>query len=253
MNIVQSFFLGVVQGLTEFLPISSSGHLILFQKIFGIDGGQTFFNLFLHVATLSAVLIVFRKQVLDIIRHPFSRRAKLLYTACAPTIILAFVFRGAIENVSSTFLGICFVLTGMVLLVSQIVAKKTNSIFEINYKTAFLMGVAQGIAVFPGISRSGATISAGLLCGADKRQVADFSFFMSAPVILGGFILELTSFIKEKTFTGMSPVSLIVGFTSAFIFGIISLKAMLGVVKKLKLSYFSLYLFVLAIIIFIWL
>jgi len=251
MNITQSFFLGMVQGLTEFLPISSSGHLILLQKFFNVDGNLVFFNLLLHLATLIAVIIVFRKQVLDLIKHPFSKTAKMLYLSCVPTVLLALVFRKVMSDVSGTFLGVCFILTGMVLIISQVVAKQKKSIFDINYKTSFLMGVIQGIAVFPGISRSGSTLAVGLLCGADKGDVANFSFLMSIPVIVGGFIFELVDAVKSKTLLNINPICLCVGFTSALVFGLISLKLMLNLVKKLKLGYFSIYLFVIAIITFI--
>lgn len=251
MNVIQAFILGLVQGVTEFLPISSSGHLLLLQKIFGLNGNFLFFNLFLHLATLICVAVVFRSQIVDLIKHPFSKKAKMLYLSCVPTIILAFVFRKTLNNISGVFLGTCFILTALALLVSQVVAKKKKSLFPIDYKTSFLMGVIQGIAVFPGISRSGSTLSIGLLCGADRKDVAEFSFLMSVPVIIGGFLVELIDLIKLKQSLAINPLSLIIGFTSALIFGFISLKTMVNLVKKLKLSFFSIYLFIISIITFI--
>lgn len=251
MTVVQSFFLGAIQGLTEFLPISSSGHLILFQKLFGLNGDFLFFNLLLHFATLIAVILCFRMQVLDLIKHPFSKKAKMLYISCVPTVIIAFLLKNVVSNVSGAFLGVCFLLTAIVLFVSGSVAKQKNSIFDLNYKSSFLMGVIQGIAVLPGISRSGSTLSVGLLCGGEKEGVAEISFLMSIPVVLGGFVLELVDFCKTQPIFYISPSCMIIGFLSSLVFGILSLRLMLRAVKKLKLFYFSIYLILVAVLTFI--
>lgn len=250
MSILKAFVLGMVQGITEFLPVSSSGHLLLLQKAFGLESGLLFFNLFLHIATLIVVLCVYRKQVAQIIKHPFSKNAKLIYVASLPTIIIAFFLRSFLENISGFVLGICFFITALILYLAQKLAKRKNYIFEITPKTAFIMGIAQGFAVFPGISRSGSTLSAGLICKTKRQDVADFSFIMSIPVILGGFVLELFKIIKTGVFV-FSPLAMIVGFVSALIFGFISLKITISAIKKLKLGYFSIYLVVIGILTFI--
>lgn len=250
MKISQAFFLGIIQGLTEFLPISSSGHLILFQKLFGLSGDLLFFNLFLHLATLIAVVIVFRKQVADVIRHPFSPLGKRLIISIIPTVIIALALKKIVKNPSGIFLGICFLLTSGILFFSERFAKKKKSMFSLTDKTALIMGLVQGVAVLPGISRSGSTLATGLLCGKDRNDVADFSFLMSVPVILGGFVLELFDVFKYKSYLEFSFVPMLVGFISALAFGLLSLKVMLKCVKKLKLYYFSIYLVLISFVTF---
>lgn len=241
----------MAQGLTEFLPVSSSGHLTLLQKIFGIETGTIFFNLFLHLATLIVVVFVYRKQVIDLIKHPFSFKARMLYVACIPTVILALIFRNMLENISGVFLGFAFLFTAIILLVSQSIASRKHYMFELNFKTAFLMGVAQGVAVFPGISRSGMTLATGLSLKKQRDEVADFSFLMSIPVILGGFVLELIKLFKAEEPICFEIVPMLVGFVSALVFGFISLKLALRCVKKLKLGYFSIYLVIVSILTFV--
>ncbi len=240
MTILKSFILGLVQGLTEFLPVSSSGHLVLFQRWMGLDGDVLFFDLLLHVATLLAVLIVMRRQIVAIIKRPFSREACMIYVACVPTFILALIFKSLAEkSFSGSFLPLCFLITAVLLVVSEQIAKrKTPRPF--NFKHALLMGTAQGLALFPGISRSGSTMCAGLIGGASKEDVASFSFLLSIPIILASFVLELPDVILGGGMLSFWPA--FVGFMTAFVSGVASVKLMLSAVKKSKLWCFSVYL-----------
>ena len=240
MTILVSFILGLVQGLTEYLPVSSSGHLVLFQRWFNLKGDLIFFDLLLHVATLLAVLIVMRKQVISLIKRPFSREALMLYVACVPTFILALIFKPLAENAfSGSFLPLCFLITAVLLFACEKISKHT-SVKPFNFKHALLMGTAQGLALFPGISRSGSTMCAGLIGGASREDVASFSFLLSIPIIVASFVLELGGVAKAGIVVSFWPA--FVGFITAFISGMASIKIMLGAVKKSKLWCFSLYL-----------
>lgn len=251
MSILQGIFLGIVQGLTEFLPISSSGHLVLFQKVFHLDGDFLLFNLILHLATLLVVIIVFRKTVWEIIRHPFGRMGRLIILSCVPTLIIALFARDLVRNPSGIFLGFMFLLSALLLTSSQILAKKRPLGFPITTKHSLIIGTVQGIACLPGLSRSGSTISAGLLSGASKDEVAEFSFLISAPVIFGGFLFELIDIIKYDAAVSFSVLPTILGFVCAFIVGIIAIKFMLKLIKNLNYAWFSVYLVGIAIVSFI--
>lgn len=175
MTIWIAILYGIVQGATEFLPVSSSGHLVILNLIFNFEGNFIFFSLLLHLATLFAVLFVLRKQVLYLIKNPFCDLAKRLYIATIPTIIIAILFMDFFKNsFSGNLLPICFMLTAFFLFLVEIIGKKTFK--QINRKTAFIMGLAQGIAILPGISRSGATIITGLFAKAHERKFPNFLF-----------------------------------------------------------------------------
>lgn len=251
MTILQGIFLGIVQGLTEFLPVSSSGHLVFFQKLLGLNGDFLLFNLILHMATLLAVIIVFRKTIWEIIKNPLGKKGRLIIISCIPTLILALLFKDLLQNPSGVLLGCLFLVTAVILLISQFIAKKRMLGSPIGYKHAIIMGFAQGIACFPGISRSGATIASGLISGADKNEVAEFSFLISAPVIFGGFVIELISVLKDDVAITFSAFPTILGFACAFIVGILAIKFMLKMIKNLNFAWFSAYLVIISIISFI--
>lgn len=263
MAIWVALILGIVQGLTEFLPVSSSGHLTLLGKIFGIGETTFLLTILLHVATLFAVLFVLRKEIWELIKNPFSRQACNLYLATIPTVLIVFLAKEVIDNVleNTKLLPYFFLLTALLLLVTYFISKNqekknaqksytVESGFLRNNLTSIVMGVAQGLAVLPGISRSGSTICAGLLCGEDRKNVAKFSFLMSLPVIIGSMLYE----IIKGDFNALGEEGMvaptIVAFLSAFIVGIVSIKFMLKVVEKGKYYYFSIYLFAISIISF---
>lgn len=248
MSYLYAIILGIVQGLTEFLPVSSSGHLVLLNRIFNIQEEFMFTTIILHLATLFAIVAIYYKEIWEIIKKPFGKKAVLIYLSMIPTIILVFIFKSFLEkSFNGSYLSIFFIITAILLAIVQIFAKKKSD-KPIDSKTALLMGFSQGMAVFPGISRSGATISAGLLSGKNKDEVASFSFIMSIPVVIGSMLYEIIFHTKEITNIAVLPT--LVAFVFAFVFGIISIKLMLKIVKKANYFYFSGYLILLSMFIF---
>lgn len=258
MSILVALILGIVQGLTEFLPVSSSGHLFLLNEIFGVNGDFLMLSIILHLATLLAVLIVFRKDIWQLIKHPFSKQACNLYIATVPTVIIVllfkFVFGDIFENAS--LLPFCFMLTAVLLFITYLLSNKKiedksyENQFEGNIKwtSALGMGISQGFATIPGISRSGSTICTGLLLGESRKDSAKFSFLMSIPIILASMLYEIVFSSSTASLSQIGILPLIVAFVSAFVVGIFSIKFMLKIIEKAKYYYFSIYLFILSII-----
>lgn len=251
MSILYAIIFGVIQGLTEFLPVSSSGHLVLFNNLIGANTDFVFFAVLLHLATLLAIIIVFRKQIVDLIRHPFSKKAVMLYIATIPTIIIVLILNPIIErSFGGSALVICFLITAILLFVTDILGRRKIQYKEFNYKHSIIMGIAQGLAVFPGISRSGATICTGLILGQTRKETAEFSFLMSIPIILASMAYEIFKAINSgKTLIVASEIlPTLIAFITAFIVGIFAIKIMLKVVEKSKYFYFSIYLIALSIL-----
>ena len=246
MTIWIAVLYGVLQGATEFLPVSSSGHLVLMNRIFGIECDFLFFSLILHFATLVAVVIVLRREVWSLVKHPFSRQAKFLWIATVPTVVIVLLFKGFFENAfSGELLPVCFMLTAVLLILTELLSKKTFK--KLDGKTAFLIGIAQGVAVLPGISRSGATIACGCLCGLDKKASSRFSFLLSIPIILASMGYEiLESVASGATVLGVSLELTFVAFAFALLVGVLCVKFMLEKLQKIRLYYFSAYLVLLA-------
>lgn len=251
MSILILLILGLVQGLCEFLPISSSGHLVLLSKIFGVND-SLFVSIILHLATLLSLVIVMRKEVFYLIRHPFSKEMISIAIATIFTCIVAIVL---MPLITASFEGIVlpatFLLSAVLLLASQRLNKNEG---KINFKRACIIGLAQGLAIFPGLSRSGTTITTGLLSGASKDESTRFSFLISLPIIVGSLIVEIIKIFVYKEPISVNWVGLALSFAVAFIVGIITIKFMLNLTKKLNFKYFAYYLIVLAIIsaIFLW-
>lgn len=246
MEIWEAIILGIVQGLTEFLPISSSGHLVLLENIFG-----TYSNLFmtvaLHLGSLIAVFIVFWKDIVYIIKHPFCPLSKNLIIATIPTVILVLFFKTYIEDsFNGNFFVVGFILTAFLLMLTEILVKKVDANKPLSTKTAIIMGIAQGIATLPGISRSGSTICAGLLSGESREKVASFSFLMSIPIIIASCVYEVIFSTSPIT---ISILPVVAGMIFAFIFGLLAIKLMLKLIKKVEFTYFAIYLALLIIII----
>lgn len=247
MKILALFFLGLVQGLTEFLPVSSSGHLTLFSKLFGLEE-NLFVSILLHVATLLSILVFFRKDVLQIVLHPFSKETMLIVYATIPTCIIVLLFLPLLKmSFDGMFLSISFLISGALLLCAENLSKKGQN-GEIDAKTAIFMGFLQGVAAFPGISRSGATISAGLVKGKDKSKVAKFSFLMSLPIILASMLMEIFELASGKMSVCYPWWALLISFIIAFAVGVFAIKFIMKVVEKTRLKWFSFYLFALSII-----
>lgn len=247
MEILALFFLGLVQGLTEFLPVSSSGHLVLFSQIFGIEE-ELFVSIILHCATLLSILIVFWKDVWQMISHPFSKQTMLIVVATIPTCLICLVLMPIIKlSFSGMVLPVCFLVSAILLMLSER-STKNKETTEISYKSAFWIGVAQGFAVFPGISRSGTTISAGLFAGNKKEEVAKFSFLMSIPIIILSLIMEIVEIAIGGVSIDVSVAGISLAFVTAFLVGIVAIKTMLKITKSAKLRYFSYYLILISII-----
>ena len=244
-------FLAAVQGLTEFLPISSSGHLVLFSKLFGGVNDFILLSVILHVATLFSVVLVLKKEVLNIIKNPFKEDGKKLIISTVPTVIMVLLFKGFIDKAfTGAFLPFCFMFTAVLIVISEILSKNKKYKKPIKKVNAFIMGLAQGIATLPGISRSGATICAGLMQGKDRKEVARFSFLMSIPIILASLIFEVWEYIGAGQVVSIIWYELLIGFIVAFICGVIAVKFMLNLVEKHSIIWFSVYLAVIGILSF---
>jgi len=262
MNLLQAIILGIVQGLTEFLPISSSGHLVLFQNLLGVDistpQSQSMivaFYVALHVGTLFAVMFFFRQKIMEIIRHPFSKLPVQIVVATIPAVIINFLFGDFIEStyLSTVLLGPGFLFTGAALLISQKLADGNKGLEELKTSDSLLIGLAQGVALLPAVSRSGMTITSALILGLQRSFAADFSFLMSIPPILGGALLDVLDIIKEPTvsFESISLVNFIAGMVAAGITGFFAIKLMMNVIKNMKLKYFAYYVITLGTLIII--
>ncbi len=266
MEIWQAIVLGIVQGLTEFLPVSSSGHLVLLQGIMGLTGSGinlTLFNIILHVGTLVAVCAIFWRDIIDLFKKPFKTLLYLI-VATIPAGVVGLVLAAlnaedAINN--SPYIGILlavfFTLTAILLLVTEVYAKRRAKEKELplGWRTTVPMGLAQAVAaIFPGLSRSGSTICAGVLAGGRSEDLSKFSFLMSIPVILGSFAVSLimgaadgelsASFAAMGTNAGWC---IALGFIVSAISGLLAIKLMLGAIRKANYKWFSLYLVLLAI------
>lgn len=242
MEIAYIIILGIVQGLTEFLPVSSSGHLVLLESLFDVEIDIILLNIFLHLGSLLAVIIYYRKMIWQLIRHPFNKTNLLLILATIPTVIIVLLFSDFIESsFGGQYLSFGFLVTALFMVIASFDYKGKN---QMDKKTAVFMGIIQGLATLPGISRSGSTLTAGIVCGKDKKQVADFSFLMSIPVIIGSLVFEC---VKIESLS-LPLTDIIIGMIFSFIFGYIAIKWMIQIVKKAKLYYFSIYLIILAII-----
>lgn len=272
MTIIQGILLGILQGVAEFLPISSSGHLAVAQNLFGLDDVPLLFDVFLHIATLAAVILYFRRQVWELLcafgrlvsRRPFSEdvhgtsgltRTDVAGRRTVIAVIIATVITGAIGVVVEKKLpdlpikAVCagFIFTACVLIVSSRIEKKNRTAEKtsgtgegISWKQSVVIGLAQGVGTLPGISRSGSTIAGGLLSGVDRSDAGEFSFIVSIPAILGAFLLELKDLGDVSSSIGAAPV--IAGCAAAFAVGYISLVWLMRIIRKGRLEWFACYL-----------
>lgn len=237
IRILKGLALGLVQGLTEFLPVSSSGHLLLIEKL-GVAPPSVAINLFLHLATLIVVFVAMRKSVFEWIKHPFGKRAIWIYIVCIPTAVIGLIFKLFFEELLlGKFLSLCFLITALLLLT----ANKTRLNPKRNIG-AFLVGIVQGLAVLPGISRSGSTISALTFLNYDEKEATELSFLMSIPVIVGGALIE----IKDLNFAEVDWIMLVTAFIVAFVSGLFAIKVMLKTFRFAKTT-FAFYLMAIAV------
>jgi undecaprenyl-diphosphatase len=256
MNILQAIILGITQGITEFLPISSSGHLVLLQKIFNIQEPSMTFDIVLHLGTLVAVFIVFREKIMDLIKHPCQKYFRLIIISTIPAVLVALILHNQITMMfeSGKYLAIAFFITGTLLMYADKKLESNNNKKNdesISYKDAINIGILQAIAIAPGISRSGSTISSSIFCGLDNNTAAKFSFILSIPAILGAAILELKNVFVNNVTTNISLAVFFFGFIFAMISGYFSIKFMIQLIQKSKLRIFAYYTWALCLLIFI--
>ncbi len=226
-NLFFYFLIGVVQGLTEFLPVSSSGHVVLFGSLFELDN-LLLISVVAHVGTLFAVLFCYRKRIWSLVRHPINKTNLNLIIATVPTVIIVLLFNAFIEdNFSTKTLIWGFLLSAVLLVIADL---KKESFKPVNKRTALYMGLAQGLALLPGISRSGSTLVTGLLAGANKEEVLDFSFLMSIPIIIASAVYEGFKLMSAQI--TINYLGIFIVMITSFVFGILSIKIMLIKLKK---------------------
>lgn len=258
MTWLQALILGIIQGLTEYLPVSSSGHLTIGSALFGLGGEENLtFAVVVHAATVLSTLVVLWKDILNLIQGVFKFKwndemqymAKI-FISMIPIGIVGVFFKDYVEEIFGSGLlivGIMLFVTAALLIFSYYAKPRQKE--NISYKDALIIGLSQACAIFPGLSRSGTTISTGLLLGIKKESIAKFSFLMVIIPILGEALLDLMKGGFSSEASGISTTALIVGFLAAFISGTIACKWMLNIVKKGKLVYFAYYCIALGIII----
>lgn len=245
MSIVEAVVLGIVQGLTEFLPVSSSGHLVLLQKVFGISEGAMLFTIMLHVGTLLSIFIVFWKDIVQMIKQPLSKLSLLIVCATIPTVLIALLLKDSVEAAfsSAAYLGYGFLLTGIILWFVESIKPGNKGLDKMTFKNALLIGAAQGLAIFPAVSRSGSTIAGALFQKLDRKFAARFSFLMSIPAILGSLVFQVKDIVGTNMEIEWMPI--IVGTVVAAIFGYLAIRIMMEVIAKHSLKYFAVYVFIL--------
>jgi undecaprenyl-diphosphatase len=253
MNMYQAFLLGIFQGISEFLPISSSGHLLVLKELMGLSEVPGLFDVILHVATLFSVLVVFRKRIAGIILSSLrfvQRRSgeadtenlAIVLPALAATVCTAVVgllldridFSGQVKLVSGLFIVTAFILIGASF------RKGGTGYRQLTIKQGVLVGIAQGLGVLPGISRSGITISAGIASGIKREEAGEFAFLLVIPAIAGALVLKLKD-VGELAGT-VAPLPLLIGSLASFVAGILALMLLMPIVRKGKLAWFALYL-----------
>ena len=273
MTVIQGILLGILQGIAEFLPISSSGHLAVMQKLFSLEEVPLLFDIMLHLATLLAVVLYFRKKIWTLLcvfgrliaRRPAPKAVNKDDLLCGTeargrmtilAVIITTVVTGAIGVFTSKLIPdmpvkvTCagFIVTAILLVVSSIIERRNSSAVKnsaekndgIKWYQAIVIGVMQGIGTLPGISRSGSTIAGSQLCGVNRAAAGEYSFIVSIPAILGAFLLELKDFAEVGSTVGAAPV--IAGCAAAFAWGYISLAVLMKIIRRGKLEWFACYL-----------
>lgn len=251
IDILKAIFLGIVQGLTEFLPVSSSGHLQFIGDLMqaDFDKGTGAFDLMLHVGTLIPLFFIFYKDIINLFKPPFKDFMYLVF-ASIPAVIVMGAFKLLFDvAVPGKILCFLFLITAAVLFITEMRAKKTRTVKEFDGNSAMVMGFAQAFAVLPGISRSGMTICAGVLNGNDREKVAKFSFFMSMVAILGAATIQFAKMVYEDNFV-LALWPTICGMAAAAISGFFAIKLLMFVIKKANYKWFSVYLIVMFIVTF---
>ncbi|MGC4377949.1 undecaprenyl-diphosphate phosphatase [Fictibacillus sp. Mic-4] len=251
MDWFQAMILGIIQGLTEFLPISSTGHLLLGRHLFHLDDAGLFLDAMLHFGTLIAVITVYWRELLDLLKKPFSRIGLLLIAGTIPTVIIGLSFKDYFEEISKTgvTVGWEFLATGFILWAADSMKEKGfKKLHQISFADAIVIGTFQGAAILPAISRSGLTIAAALFRKIDKETAAYFSFFLSIPAIAGGCLLQAKDLFTEQA-ESISFGALAIGTIMSALFGYIAVRWMISLLKKGTLKGFAIYVWGLGLII----
>lgn len=268
MTLIQAIILGIFQGISEFLPISSSGHLVILQHFFGIKEGNLFFTEMLHFGTLISIVIVYFNDIIKIIVeffkmlgsgiknkkfkivNDYQKLALLIIIGSIPTAIIGFLFEDFFKNLYSSSIlpiGVAFLITGLLLWIANKKPHENKKVSNMTILDSLTIGIFQGIAIIPGISRSGSTIVAGLLRGLDRSLATEFSFLLALPATFGAGLFGITDVIK----TGSAAVidgPLIIGILLSTIVGVFAIKFLIKMLKKDKLHYFSYYLWIIGFI-----
>jgi len=255
MNTIEAILMGLLQGLTEYLPVSSSGHLPIAAALFGVDGESSLmFTIAVHVATVLSTLVILWHEIVWIFKGLFrwngslnaeQRYALAIVVSMIPVGIVGVFFKDYVEEIFGAGLlvvGCCLLVTAALLIFSYYARPRQKE--NISLRDAFIIGLAQAIAVLPGVSRSGSTIATGLMLGNKKETLAQFSFLMVIPPILGEALLDVMKMMKggaEAVTAGIGTWPLVAGFLAAFISGCLACKWMIGIVRKGKLIYFGIY------------
>ncbi|WP_423055326.1 undecaprenyl-diphosphate phosphatase [Zhaonella formicivorans] len=252
LSIFQALILGFVQGLTEFLPISSSGHLVLLQRLFKIQEASLAFDVIVHFGTLIAVIIFFWSDLIAIVKKPFDKLSVLLVVGTIPTALIGLAFGNFFEQVFHTgqSLGIEFFITGVTLWLAESLRSGSKVLKETSVFDAAFIGTMQGVAILPAISRSGLTIAGALFRGLDRKFAARFSFLLSIPAILGATVLEGKDLFTAGL-TGNALWPLLVGAFAAALAGYVAIKFMLKILEKGTLKIFSYYVFLLGALVLV--
>lgn len=252
MDILQALILGVVQGIAEFLPISSSGHLAVFQTLLGVEEPSFFYDVLLHVATLVPIFIVFWEDIWELIKNPFQKTTYLLIVATLPTVFFVLIFGDITDAIfaSGVFLPVTFIMTGLFLLYADYASAKTSeneNNKEIGYVEAIIIGLMQSLGTMPGVSRSGSTLTGALASGISREKAAKFSFLMAIPAILGALFLQVVDIFQGDVVLQIDSIfPMLLGCIAAAVSGYLSINFLLEVIKRAKLKYFSYYVFALA-------
>ena len=257
MSILNAVILGIVQGLTEFLPVSSSGHLVILQKLFEINEPGLFLDTMLHFGTLLAVFAVLWKDILALLKKPVQWLTLYLIIATIPAVIAALLFKDSIEEIfkSAQFLGWCFLITTVFLITAELLSRRAVSANNLkpkksmNWIDALVIGIMQAIAIPPGISRSGATISGALFCRLDRDFAARFSFLLSIPAILGALVLQVKDIFDTGAAETGNITAVALGTACAALVGFFAVKFMLKIIKEKSLFGFAIYTGILGILI----
>ncbi|MBR4434984.1 MAG: undecaprenyl-diphosphate phosphatase [Clostridia bacterium] len=249
MKVFHAIILGLIQGLTEFLPVSSSGHLLLANKLFDLTEGGMIFTVLLHLGTLAAVLVVYRKRIIEMIMHPVKQKMYWIWmiVATCVTVVLALVLKklGVMDFAESgRLLGFCFLFTALLLALTDLMRKRIPgrlTVPEMKWYHAAFIGFMQGIAPLPGISRSGATITGATACRLKKDEAAEFSFLLSIPAILGGLVLEVYDALKGGEPLAVNWLCCVVGVITAAVSGYFAVRFMIRLITKRSFLGFTIY------------